>query len=154
LSLNEQKLYELAQTGQVMATRDLSEFELRDPQSMVFAPSGDLTDDPSELSLYIAEAQAPGGIIELSFTEPLAAQASTFQSSLIQTINAWQWSPPSPDSSGIVYLPYSNTLLVSDGEVDEMSIFTGYNLYETDLFGNLIRPLTTIPSRMSHERHL
>jgi len=43
----EQKLYELTETGQVMATFDLSSFELVDPQGLVFAPSGDPTDDVS-----------------------------------------------------------------------------------------------------------
>ena len=59
LRLSEQKLYEVTQTGQVVATRGLSEFGLSNPQSMVFAPSGDLTDDASELSLYIADSGLP-----------------------------------------------------------------------------------------------
>ncbi|MGB5212404.1 MAG: hypothetical protein WBN88_02000, partial [Anderseniella sp.] len=45
----EQKLYELTQTGKIVTTRDLSEFELGDPQGMVFAPSGDQTDDPLQM---------------------------------------------------------------------------------------------------------
>ncbi|MHC4499791.1 MAG: Ig-like domain-containing protein, partial [Planctomycetota bacterium] len=166
-SLLDDKLYELTQTGQVVAIRDLSEFGLRNPQSMVFAPSGDLTDDPSELSLFIAdsglmsasgevvmsspgtsevntEVQASGQIVELSFAEPVAAMASTFQSSLIQTINAWQWSPPSPDSAGAVYLPSSDRLLVCDSEVNEMPIFTGDNLFKSTLTGVLESTLTTI----------
>jgi hypothetical protein len=165
LSLGEQKLFELTQTGQVVATRDLSAFGLRDPQSMVFAPSGDLTDDPLELSLYItnsdilntgqnqeeqllqysqaATGSTPGEIVELSFTEPVAAPASTFQSSLIQTINAWQWSPPSPDSAGVVYLPASDRLLVCDSEVNEMPIFTGDNLFKSTLTGVLESTFTT-----------
>jgi hypothetical protein len=57
--LADQKLYELTQAGQVVAIRDLAEFGLRDPEGMVFAPSGDLTDDPSEISLYITDQ---GGI--------------------------------------------------------------------------------------------
>ncbi|MCP4996961.1 MAG: hypothetical protein GY934_24765, partial [Gammaproteobacteria bacterium] len=174
LSLSEQELYELTQIGQVVATRDLSEFGLRDPQSMVFAPSADLTDDPSELSLYItdsgflstqqnqegqllqnsqaatsstseaASSSTPGEIVELSFSEPAAVQASSFQSSLIQTINAWQWLPPSPDSAGIVYMPDSDTLLVCDSEVNEMTIFTGDNLFETTQSGGLLNTLSTI----------
>ena len=64
---------------------------------------------------------------------------------LVQTINAWQWSPPSPDSSGIVYIAHRDTLLVTDGEVDEMpTLFTGDNLFEMNRNGNLVDTLTTI----------
>ncbi|MEW5958501.1 MAG: Ig-like domain-containing protein, partial [Chloroflexota bacterium] len=200
-------MYELTQTGQVVATRDLSQFNLRDPQGLVFAPSGDLTDSPAEISLYltdggtpdalqtqggespqngqagpdsvpssgsriylplilhgadgaeivppspdtspdtgevnVAAASAPGQIVELSFTQAAAPAASSFTSSLVQTINAWQWSPPSPDSAGIVYLPASNSLLVSDSEVNEMSIYTGVNLFESTLTGTLIDTFDT-----------
>ncbi len=61
-----QALHELTETGQIVATRDLSTFEYRNTQGMTFAPSGDTTDDPSEMSLYIADSgagssAAPGG---------------------------------------------------------------------------------------------
>src|SRR3990172_8646307 len=172
---SEQELYELTPTGQMVTTRNLSEFELGSPQAMTFAPSGDLTDDPYQVSLYIADSgpvtqqsqltrsvegealtarsgpdaannqeQSPGAILELSFVEPAAVEATSFESTLVQIIDAWQWSPPSPDSSGITYLPGSNTLLISDGEVNEMPIFTGDNLYESTLNGNLVNTLTTI----------
>ena len=54
LSPIEQKLYELTQTGEVVTSHDLSEFRLRDPQGIEFAPSGDQTDDPTQMNLYIA----------------------------------------------------------------------------------------------------
>jgi len=63
---------------------------------------------------------------------------------LVHTILTSQWSPASPDPSGITYISHLGTLLVSDGEVDEMSIFTGKNLFEMSLSGELVRPLTTI----------
>ncbi|MFK0689127.1 hypothetical protein ACFX5Q_13115 [Mesorhizobium sp. IMUNJ 23033] len=63
---------------------------------------------------------------------------------LVHTILTSQWSPSSPDPSGIAYISHLGTLLVSDGEVDEMSIFTGKNLFEMSLSGELVRPLTTI----------
>ncbi len=69
--------------------------------------------------------------------------------SLVQVMNAWQWSPPSPDSSGIVYLDHVGTLLVSDGEVNEGTqnppIFTGDNLFERNLDGTFVDTLTTLP---------
>lgn len=62
---------------------------------------------------------------------------------LVQTINTFEYSPPSPDPAGIVYLPASDTLLISDSEVNEMSIFTGDNLFESTLSGNLVRSFST-----------
>jgi uncharacterized protein YjiK len=165
LSLIKQKLYELSMRGQIVATRDLAELDLSDFQGMVFAPSSDLTDDPLELSLYIADS-GPGAlqdqrtslleggrIIELSLNQPAALQAmalepmsleaSTTQGSLVQTIDTSLFSPPSPDPAGITYLNSSDTLLFSDSEVNEMAIFTGKNLFEMTHSGNLIDTLTT-----------
>src|SRR6266545_2647034 len=45
VSRSEQKLYELSQNGEVLASRDLSQFGLKNPQEIVFAPSSDQTDD-------------------------------------------------------------------------------------------------------------
>lgn len=63
---------------------------------------------------------------------------------LVQTINTFEFSPPSPDPAGIVYLPGTDTLLISDSEVNEMKIFTGDNLFETTLSGSLINTWTTL----------
>jgi len=195
LSLVGQNLYELTQTGQVVATRNLAEFNLKDPQGMVFAPSGDQTDDPAAVSLYIADSgspvaqrgqadaadpatlafqiylpmvansirvdkqtgpdaepgdgqtpQAPGQIVELSFAGPVAVAARAFQAALIQTIDTSQFSPPSPDPSGLAFLPHRGTLLISDAEVNEMpNYFTGDNLFELTLTGSLVDTLTSLP---------
>jgi uncharacterized protein YjiK len=188
LSPAELKLYELSQTGQVVVTRDLSEFGLTDPQGVVFAPTGDQTDDPQRMSLYLADAslvdrpgqaassstpgsgyriylplimrgsgggggndtvtgaaitQSSGQIVELSFTELMAPAASTFQSSLIRTTNMAAFSPPSPDPSGLTYLPDSNTLMMCDGEVEEtisgVTHFQGANVWEMTLSGGVVR---------------
>ncbi|MFK0689094.1 putative Ig domain-containing protein [Mesorhizobium sp. IMUNJ 23033] len=63
---------------------------------------------------------------------------------LAHTILTSQWSPPSPDPTDIVYISHLGTLLVADSEVDEMSIFTGKNLYQMSLSGSLVGTLTTI----------
>jgi len=138
-------LYEVAATGQVVAIRDLTGIELGESQGMVFAPSGDQTDDPLQMSLYIADSGQTGAVIELSFIQPAAPAESTFPATLIQTIDTSQFSPPSPDPSGLAYLPISGTLMIGDGEVDEMpQYFTGDNLFETTLSGVLVNTLTTI----------
>ena len=95
---------------------------------MVFAPSGDRTDDPTEMSLYLADRgivsgggqgrlspqdgqmdvlstelnvgiQSPGQIVGLSFIPLVAPAASTFTSSLIRTT----------DMSGAAFSPPSET---------------------------------------------
>jgi len=164
INLAEGRLYELTQAGKVVARRDLAnleDFRLANPQGMVFAPSGDLTDDPLEMSLYLADGgrgeiallgnsgvvtpQGSGQVVEFSFAAPVTLAATNAEGTLIQTIDTSQFSPPSPDPSGIAYPPASGTLLISDGEVDEMPpYFTGDNLFEASLSGSLLNPLTVI----------
>ena len=55
-SPRDQELVELTQSGQFVAGRDMSGFDLQMPQAMVFAPSGDQTDDPAQVSLYVADS--------------------------------------------------------------------------------------------------
>ena len=207
LNLADQKLYELTQDGRLVATRDLAQYKLRNPQGMVFAPSGDMTDAASTMNLYItdsglpnavsnqidrplqdqasgeatgpfgfqlylplirrssegepavatpadpdqvnAAAETPGEIIELTFTEPPAPAAATTAGTLIRTIRTSQFSPPSPDPSGLEYLPSSGTLIISDGEVDEMpQYFAGDSLWQTSLSGTM---LDSLPSSFSDE---
>jgi hypothetical protein len=151
-------LYEFAQSGAILAERNLSKFNLRDPRGLCFAPSGDLTDDPQKLSLYIADSgrtaatdghdsrPARGSIVELSLTQPLtlAAAETTTPVALVRTIDTSQFSPPSPDPAGICYIDDTDTLLVSDSEVNEMSIFTGDNLFEMSRDGVLLATLSTL----------
>jgi DNA-binding beta-propeller fold protein YncE len=150
-----QSLYELTETGQWVTTFDLSSFRLNDPQGLVFGPSRDTTDDPLLINLYIASSglavqsgqnPLPGEIIELTFKESaLDALVVDMQATLVRTTLTSQFSPPSPDPSGLAYLTSSNTLLISDGEVEEMSIFAGKNLFQTSLSGSLVGTFTTLP---------
>ena len=57
---------------------------------------------------------------------------------LIQTIDTSALVPPSPDPAGITYNDFSGRLIFSDSEVNEMSIFSGVNLFDIDTFGTLI----------------
>lgn len=52
------KLYEISETGQLVATRDMSVLDLgfRDPQGIAFAPSADLTDDPVQMHLFLMDS--------------------------------------------------------------------------------------------------
>ena len=140
-------LYELTTAGQLVAVGDLSAFNLVDPQGMVFAPSRDQTDDPAQLSLYIADSGHRGRIVEFSLAASprVLLKAASASATLIQTIHTSQFSPPSPDPAGVAYLPAGGTLLISDSEVNEMPIFTGDNLFEASLSGTLVDTLTTLP---------
>ena len=170
LSLTEKKLYEITEAGKLVAVRDLATFELLEPQGMVFAPSGDQTDDPSQLSLYVADSGLSptgvqtlstadsGQILELSLVPTAAPAAATVQAILVQTIDTSQFTfptpgepVPSPDPAGATYVPNvdpeaNGTLLVSDSEVNEIpDLFTGENLFELtiDLPATLLDTMTT-----------
>ena len=85
------------------------------------------------------------------------ATAQQTQGTLIQSIDASQFTPPSPDTAGATYLDFSDSILVSDSEVNESNLshlFTGDNLFEVNQFGSncelfpnncLLGTLTTIP---------
>lgn len=105
----QQELYELNQQGEIVAIGDLSPLGIRQPEALVFAPSGDLTDDPNQLSLYVADsAPNSGGIVELSWAELVEASqiqsraAVTNNSSLVQTIDTSQFFPASFNQQGLL----------------------------------------------------
>lgn len=144
-------LYELAESGEVVGVRSLAELGLADPQGMTFAPSGDSTDDPSETSLYIADAGGSDGglpgksgqIVELSLAVGTNAPPAVEAGLLVQAIDTWQFSPASPDPAGIIYLGHLGDFLISDSEVNEMTIFTGVNLFRMLPSGSLTATSTT-----------
>jgi hypothetical protein len=124
------RLLELDASGTPLVTRDLAAIGLHDPRGIVIAPSGDPTDPSEQESLYVADAGAivsgqtiGAGVYEVSLTEPLLApslaDATVDTATVVQTINTAQWSPASPDPSGMDYIPYMDRLVVSDGEVEE-----------------------------------
>lgn len=131
-------LYEITENGELVSTRDVSSFtELQSPAGMVFAPSGDTTDDPATKSLYIADT-ADNTIAEVSITavEVMALPAAS-SISLVNTIFTNTWNPPSPDPSAVDYNNATGGLTISDGEVDEMSIYRGKNVFHSTRSGNL-----------------
>ena len=135
-------LAELTPSGDTVTTRDLSPLGLARPAGMAFAPSGDLTDDPAQLSVYVADsgtAQGSGQIVELSLAPLAANQSINFASSLVTTVDMGGLTPPSTDPSGITYVPASDRLLISDGEVEEtvnnITHFQGANVWELNRAG-------------------
>ena len=78
----------------------------------------------------------------LSAVPPLQAQPAgpveTVIPQLVQIIDTSRFSPPSPDPSGIAFLP-SGDLLISDGEVEEIrEWFEGANVFEATTASELV----------------
>jgi YVTN family beta-propeller protein len=137
-----QHIVELSKTGDVLKQCDLGGLGLVAPQGLVFAPSADPTDDPSRLHLYLVDS--PASVVELSLTPSVVAiNVPTVQATLVRTTDTFAYQPPSPDPAGIAYVADSNSLIISDCEVDEMSIFAGKNVYRTTLSGTLLSTWTT-----------
>ena len=84
-------------------------------------------------------------IFVLFFTLAASARAQTvYTPTLIRTIDTSRWTPPSPDACGLVWLPESNRFLVTDSEVDEMTIYQGANTFEMNFDGTISQnPLYT-----------
>jgi Cadherin-like len=145
LDPTQRKLYEISQTGGLIATRDLSGLGLKNPQSLVFAPSGDSTDNAQQLSLYVADSDpTSGGIMELSLTAPMIIQETSTPVvlPLVRTTDLSTF--PCPDPAGITYNPVLNQLVISDSEINEMpNLFTGSNIFFTTLTGSLVSTART-----------
>lgn len=153
-----QALFELTESGKVVAVRDLADsddFRLIDPAGMVFAPSGDSTDDPSNQSLYLTDSRVgdtwrrPGQIIELSLVEAPTTEvsaASTIVPTLVHTTFTSQWSSPSPDPMGGAYIPTSGRLMISDSEIEEYQrpYWEGGNVFSSTLQGGFLPPVQDI----------
>ncbi|MCC6166182.1 MAG: tandem-95 repeat protein [Caldilineaceae bacterium] len=104
-----------------------------------------------------AKGEAAGQMVELALEAvPLRAQAAAITPYLVQTVDTSQWSPPSPDPSGIAYIPASNTLLAGDGEVEEtvtisqsgqltdVTLYAGVNMWHITPAGAVVSTWTTL----------
>ncbi|MBI4129980.1 hypothetical protein HY468_01545, partial [Candidatus Roizmanbacteria bacterium] len=69
--------------------------------------------------------------------------AETIVATLVATHDTSHWTPPSPDPAGITYNPITNTLLITDSEVEEMPIYQGKNVFESTLTGDVVSTTDT-----------
>jgi hypothetical protein len=77
-----------------------------------------------------------------------ASSASAVQRvtpNLIQTIDTSSFVPSSPDPSGIAYRPGRDRFVISDSEVEEMSLYAGYNLFTSTRIGLGVGSGTVMP---------
>ena len=138
LDMTARELLALDAGGHVVTAYGAGEVDLIDVQDIAFGASGDPTDDPSVTRLFIADAGAPGatGVVhETALQQQGLAANYTVTSSQVRTVATSSYNPPSPDPSGIAYLSGADRLFMSDGEVDEMSIYRDVNLFQTTRAG-------------------
>ncbi|WP_158544439.1 PKD domain-containing protein [Blastococcus sp. TBT05-19] len=83
------------------------------------------------LRLVVVCALAAGALTVL----PTAASAATLEATVVAARDTSVWERPSPDPSGITYDPVRRQLIISDGEVDEMALYAGTNLFLSSLDG-------------------
>ncbi|MFC3321592.1 hypothetical protein [Mesorhizobium cantuariense] len=128
-------------------------YSIGDPRFAINSSTGVITrsstgtlnaqSEPS-VALTVTATSSDGSIDTHAFNLNVTANQLPTSVTLAHTILTSLWSPPSPDPTDIVYISHLGTLLVADSEVEEMSIFTGKNLYQTTLSGNLVGTLTSI----------
>jgi Bacterial Ig domain len=147
-------LYALNTSG-VLSKRYLLDTPILDPRGMVFAPSADNTDAASRQSLYVADAgnaSTLGAISEVTLAPAAVAAAPTaLNATLVRTWNTAAYNPPSPDPCGITYISDENKMMVSDSEVEEMSIWQHANLFKTTLAGAVQQTGDTTVKAISNE---
>jgi hypothetical protein len=131
------ELLELGANGRLLAVHFLPE-RADGARAIAIAPSSDGTDAPDRHSLFVAvETEGGGSTFELSVEPLVLAAAPTVGVSLLQTVLTSNFSPPSPDPSGLELLGTNGPLLSSDGEVDEMTIYRNVNMFDVSLTGSL-----------------
>jgi len=64
-----------------------------------------------------------------------ASAAATVIPTVVQTIPTSAYTPSSPDPAGIVYVEATDRFIISDSEVDEMTLYQGFNLYSASRSG-------------------
>src|SRR5688500_11533931 len=77
------------------------------------------------------------GCTSLGVLPPTAAEAALLEAVLVASHSTAsdQWGVPSPDPSGIAYDSVNKRLVITDGEVEEMPLYAGTNLFLSTLDG-------------------
>ncbi len=139
------RIFAVDGSGRVRKAFDIEGARIRNLRALVFAPSADRTDSPRVHHLYVADAgggRLAGRVVELSLGRQVGT-SGTLTGTLVKTIHTSQLGTPAPDPAGITYVEPTDTLLISDSEVDEMSIYRGANLYSLTRTGRLVGTGTT-----------
>jgi uncharacterized protein YcfL len=148
-----QRLYKVTQNGKKVSEYDLSSLQLASPKTLVFAPSADRTDDPSNMDLFLLDSGQAGSesgqIVELALDAradlPGGIQILPATLVRVQDTNNTVWNPSAPDPSGIDYWPQKNRFVITDSEVDEMKLYwQGANVFTATTSGTLLSTCSTM----------
>ncbi len=140
---NRDQLHTLSANGKILEMRDLSMLNILRLGNMVFAPSGDSTDDPANRSLYMLDNER-GLVHELSFDAPPVPMGPdlrvpvTLVFSFTTNITNTGWTHNAPDPIGMDYHPGLGELIISDSEIEEAPApyYVGFNVFRSTLSGN------------------
>ncbi len=83
--------------------------------------------------VWAAALSALGALLWLASP---ASAAVVVHPTLVKTIATSAYTPPSPDPSGIVYRPGLDRFVITDSEVDETSLYQGFNLFTATRTGS------------------
>jgi len=129
--LDQQVIYEISMTGNLLSTYTLNELSLENIRALIFAPGVNQSDDPLANNLFILggirpangnEQSEAGEILEITLhptNQPIGVVLRP--SYLVRSFatNKSVWTYNSPDPSGIAYLPETGEFILVDSEVDE-----------------------------------
>ncbi len=82
-------------------------------------------------------------LVAILLTLALVGPATAAGTVVKRKINTSAWSVPSPDPTGLAFLPSGN-LLVVDSEVEETAVYEGRNLWRISSAGKVQRTMTTL----------
>ena len=133
----------LGEDGAPVRVYDTTGLDVTDVRGLSFGPSADATDEPATQSLYLADAG--GAVVEAAVDSTAVTALANVQPTSSRVVATSSYNPPSPDPSGIGYLPDQDRLLIDDGEVEEMTIYQGANFFLTNRTGSLVDTGTTLP---------
>ena len=133
----------LDEDGAPVRVYDTTGLDVTDVRGLAFGPSADATDEPATQSLYLADAA--GAVVEAAVDTTAVTALANVQPTSSRVVATSSYNPPSPDPSGIGYLPDQDRLLIDDGEVEEMTIYQGANFFVTNRAGSLADTGTTLP---------
>ena len=134
----------LDQGGEPRRTLDLTGAGVENLRDIGVAPSGDSTDAAGTLSLYVVDERSTSEgtdlrMMELTAGSTTAPTIMTMSVPVTDTATAVQAvdtssdiSPPSPDPSGLAWMPEQERLLMADGEINEYSYYAGATLWTLD----------------------
>jgi len=106
-----------------------------------FAPTLNLSQPSIDLDLFVTSNDQRMPTDEWTWNHGMTDDEVA---TLTASVDTSAWVPPSPDPSGIMFDALHNRLVITDSEVDEMSIFASVNLFEASRAGVLARTTNTL----------